>query len=98
MKISTAAKYLGLGILVLAMGVGCATAPEEAPPAESTQMADLKAQAAQAISDARAAVNKARSVDGLWPSTEDVLNQAVAAYDASDYARALELANRARTL
>ncbi len=97
MKISTAAKYLGLGVLVLAMGVGCATAPEEAPPAESTQMADMKAQAAQAISDARTAVNKARSVDGLWPSTEDVLNQAVAAYDAGDYERAIELANRAKS-
>lgn len=97
MKISTAAKYLGLGILVLAMGVGCATAPEEAPPAESSQMTDLKAEAAQAIADARAAVNKARSVDGLWPSTEDVLKQAVDAYDGADYQRAIELANRAKS-
>ncbi len=99
MKIFAATKYLGLGILVLAMGVGCATAPEEAPPPADTssQMADLKAAAAQAIADARAAVNKARSVDGLWPSTEDVLNQAVVAYDAGEFERAVQLANRARS-
>lgn len=98
MKIAMVAKYLGLGALVLAMGVGCATAPEETAPAETmTEVSDLKATAAQAISDARAAVNKARSVDGLWPSTEDVLNQAGAAYDAGDYEKAIQLAKRAQS-
>ncbi|GAB4351661.1 MAG: hypothetical protein Kow006_15760 [Gammaproteobacteria bacterium] len=97
MKIATVAKYLGLSALVLAVGVGCATAPEETAPAEpATEVSDLKAAAAQAIADARAAVNKARSVDGLWPSTEDVLNQASAAYDAGDYEKAIQLAKRAQ--
>lgn len=99
MKMSSAAKYLGLGVLVLALGVGCATAPQEAPPATDTagQMEDLKAAAAEAISDARAAVNKARSVDGLWPSTAELLNSAVAANDGAQFESAIQLANRAKS-
>ncbi len=102
MKKSLAAKYIGLSALVLALGAGCATAPEEAPapvpePAPVEASDELKNAAAEAIAAARAAVNKARSVDGLWPSTEDTLRQAESAYSNGDYERAIQLANRAKS-
>lgn len=98
MKIFTAAKCLGLAVFIATVGVGCATAPQEAAPsAPAPQNQQLKAQAAQAIADARAAVEKARSVNGLPAGTEDKLKQAQDAFNAADYAKAIQLANAAKS-
>ncbi len=93
MKIFSAAKYVGFAVLVLAMGAGCSATPEK----DEGSGANLQSMAAQAIADARKAVERARSVDALWPSTEGFLRDAEAAYDGEDYENGISLANRART-
>ncbi|ROR35076.1 LysM peptidoglycan-binding domain-containing protein [Inmirania thermothiophila] len=89
---------------------GCASAPKEAPreqaqleapqqpsgPTEEEKRAAARAAAAQAIADARAAVARAESVDGLQPGTSATLQAAERAFDAGDYERAKTLADQAR--
>lgn len=82
------AKMLRISVVfALAFGLlaGCATTPSEEQTA-----------AEQAIAEAKAAV--AESQAGGWPNAEaeSLLSQAEEAYDAKDYAKATDLANKSK--
>jgi len=92
MKIIDLFKLTGLIGLVLTVAVGCATAPTEQPAEPGVTQQD----AVDAINAARAAMNQAEAEGYLWRDTGAILGQAEAAYQAGDYAKAVELANQAR--
>lgn len=82
-------------LAALAMGfVGCASTPEE-PAAES---AVSQAAAEKAVADAKAAIAETKKLNNQWTVTDDVMKQAEEALGAGDYARAVELANKAKRL
>ncbi len=93
MKIIEVFKLSGLIGLILTVAVGCATAPTEQPV---EQPAVTQQDAVDAINAARAAMNQAAAEGYLWRDTGKILEEAEAAYKAGDYAKAVELANRAR--
>ncbi len=88
--------------LVLGFVSGCASTPiEEKAPAPQAQRApaaepELSGAAAKAIEEARAAVKKAASVNGLWRDTEDLIKQAEAAVAQGNEETAVKLANKAK--
>jgi hypothetical protein len=87
--------------LVLGLAAGCAsTSPEEKVTAAQTQSApaqrELSGVAAKAIEDARAAVKKAESVNGLWRDPESLIKQAEAALAQGNEATAIKLAQKAK--
>ncbi len=75
-------------LLIMGMSTGCANSPKEpAPP--------TAAQVSQAISDARAEIDKAAALEWVWRDTETYL-MAAEGTAKDDPAGALKLANKAR--
>ena len=89
MKITTLAKYAGLGVMVLGLAMGCASA-------QKGKGVDMAAQAAQAIAAAKAARNKAAAVGYEWRDTGKLIKKAQKALKKKDYKKAIKLANKAR--
>ena len=85
MKIAKMLRMSAVLALVFGLLSGCATTPSEEQTA-----------AEQAIAEAKAAVAEAQA--GGWPNAEaeNLLKQAEEAYDAKDYAKATELANKSK--
>ncbi|SFD19004.1 LysM domain-containing protein [Thiohalospira halophila DSM 15071] len=81
--------YAGLTAAIL-MAAGCAGSPSEGDETTGAESA-----ADRAISEARAAIEKADDRGCLWRDTESILTEAEDAADASEYAEAEELANEA---
>lgn len=90
MKLFQGLKFTALIALVLTIAVGCTSNVQEEP------QDDQKAIAERAIADAKAANEKAKAAGAEWRDTEELINQAQAAYDQADYPKAIELANQAR--
>jgi len=81
-------------ILALGLVAGCATTPQEQPaPAKQGPSAEVT----QAINSAKSAIAKAKSVDWIWRDTEKILKKAEAAAASGDEAKAIKLANQARS-
>src|SRR5512139_3818866 len=85
MKIAKVLRMSAVFALVFGLLAGCATTPSEEQTA-----------AEQAIAEAKAAVAEAQA--GGWPNAEaeNQLKQAEAAYDAKEYPKATELANKSK--
>lgn len=85
-------------VLGLAVGWGSASAAEKVAAAQTENapvQQELSGAAAKAIEDARAAVKKAESVNGLWRDTESLIKQAEAALAQGNEATAIKLAQKA---
>lgn len=81
------ARSLFIIMMVLGLAVGCATTPDETVADQAT--------AEQAISDAKSANAKAKAMDAEWRDTGKMIKSAEEALAAGDYAKAIELANKA---
>lgn len=81
--------YAGLTAAIL-MAAGCAGSPSDGDEATGAEGA-----ADRAISEARAAIEKADDRGCLWRDTESILEDAEEAADAGEYAEAEELASEA---
>ncbi|MFA9460769.1 LysM peptidoglycan-binding domain-containing protein [Thiohalorhabdus sp. Cl-TMA] len=91
--------YLGGMVLgaSLALG-GCASQPTEEAPAEQAEMS-MQEKAAQAVSEAEAAVKKTQQETddwGLWKSTLGILNNAKNSLEQGDYQAAIDAAEQAK--
>jgi len=86
--------YAGLAAASL-MLAGCAGAPADGNGGADDSGAQSAAE--RAISEARAAVEKADERGCLWEDTESILEEAEGAAEEGSYAEAEELANEART-
>ena len=80
-------RLIAIGLLSLVLAAGCATTGD-------TDMG-AKAEAEQAIADAKAALEQAKEVGFAWRDTGKMIDEAQAAYDAGDYATATDLARKA---
>lgn len=84
-------------LAALAMGfVGCASTPEEAAPAAETKPGVTQADAEKAIASAKASIAEAKKLGNEWRDTDALMKQAEEAFGAGDYAKATELANKAK--
>ena len=84
------ARTLFIMMLVLGLAAGCASTPDE-----SDAVAD-QASAEQAIADAKSSNAQAKAMGAEWRDTGKMINSAEEALAAGDYAKAVELANKAR--
>ncbi len=84
MKMRTTARLFAAAVLSLGLLAGCATTGD-----------DKAAAAEQAIADAKAANAEAASMGFEWRDTGTMIKDAQAAFDAGDYDKALDLANKA---
>lgn len=82
-------RLIAIGLISLVLAVGCATTGDG-------QAASAKAEAEQAIADAKAALKRAQDLGYDWRDTGKLIKEAEAAYDAGDYAKATELARKAQ--
>jgi nucleoid-associated protein YgaU len=97
MKIKNMLKYSGLAALVLTVAVGCASTPKEEAAAEPVMQESAASMEAQnAINEAKLAIEKATAAGVAWRDTDKLMEQAEAAMQAGDYAKATALANEAR--
>lgn len=100
MKIARSVACISLSVLMLGLVGGCASKPAEKAASQQTQDASapkvVSAGAGKAIDEARAAVKKAASVNGLWRDTEDLIKQAEAALAQGNEETAIKLANKAK--
>jgi len=94
MKFKNKIKQLSVVLLTASMAVGCASQQkqETAPKAEKGPSAS-----SIAIAKAKAAMKKAKSMDYLWRDTGKVLKKAEKAAAKGDEAKAVKLANKARS-
>ena len=92
MKITNFAKLFMMMLIVLGLTVGCASTPDE----DTTSAAADQATAEQAIADAKSANAEAKAMGAEWRDTGDMIKQAEEALAAGDYAKAIELANKAK--
>ncbi|MBM3394425.1 MAG: hypothetical protein FJY37_07305 [Betaproteobacteria bacterium] len=74
-------------LLVLDLLAGCAVAQPESSG---------RAQAEKALQQAAETIELARTQGALWTTSRDAQAEAVRAYEQSDFATAIRLANRAR--
>jgi len=81
-------RLIAIGLLSLVLAAGCATTGDTDTSA--------KAEAEQAIADAKAAQKRAAEVGYEWRDMAKMIEEAQAAYDAGDYAKATELARKAQ--
>ncbi|VAW67180.1 hypothetical protein MNBD_GAMMA09-3042 [hydrothermal vent metagenome] len=88
MKLNHLIKPFFIMMLVLGLVAGCASTPDEGG---ATQ-----AQAEQAIADAKATNAQAKNMGAEWRDTAKIIGSAEAALAESDYAKAIELANKAQ--
>jgi len=84
-------KYAGLTAAIL-LAAGCAGSPSDGGDSGAT---GAEGAADRAISEARAAIEKAGDRGCLWRDAESILQEAEDAADANEYAEAEELANEA---
>jgi len=75
-------------MLILGLVAGCASTPEESGP--------TREQAEQAIADAKSSNAQAKKMGAEWRDTAKVIKSAEAALGEGDYAKAIELANKAQ--
>jgi len=75
-------------LLILGLVAGCASTPEESGA--------TREQAEQAIADAKSSNAQAKKMGAEWRDTAKVIKSAEAALDEGDYAKAIELANKAQ--
>jgi len=94
MKIMKMVKFSGLAALVLSVAVGCAGAPAE-PSADQVE-ADQQEAAEEAIADAKAKLEEAKSMGAAWRDTDKMIKEAEQALADGDSGKAIELANQAR--
>jgi len=94
MKFKNKIKQLSIVLLTASMAVGCASQQkqEPAPKADSGPSAS-----SIAIANAKAAMKKAKAVDYLWRDTGKFVKQAEKAAKKGDEAKAIKLANKARS-
>lgn len=90
-------KLLGIVVLSLGVTVGCATQqqveePAPAPAAEPAGPSEVE----QAISDAEAAVAKAKALDWIWRDTEKMLKKAKKLAKEGKDEEAIKLANEVK--
>jgi nucleoid-associated protein YgaU len=85
-------RLIAIGLLSLVLAAGCATTGDT----DTGSDASAKAEAEQAIADAKAAQKRAAEVGYEWRDMGKLIDEAQAAYDAGDYARAIELARKAQ--
>ncbi len=95
MKFTLPMKSLSIATLVLSFLVGCSYVQEK-KVAEPTAPA-LSPAVTQALDGARAAIKEAKALDWIWRDTEDFLKDAEAAAAAGDDAKAIKLANSAKS-
>jgi len=94
MKFKNKIKQLSVVLLTASMAVGCASQQkqETAPTAEKGPSAS-----SIAIANAKAAMKKAKAVGYLWRDTGKFIKKAEAAAKKGDEAKAVKLANTARS-
>ena len=81
-------RLIAIGLLSVVLAAGCATTAEPD--------AGLKAEAEQAIADAKAAQQRAADLGYEWRDMAKIIAEAEAAYDAGDYQTAIDLARKAQ--
>lgn len=91
MKIMTLLKHVSVLVLVLGVAIGCASTKE--PEVNEAEQA-----AAAAIASAQAAIEEAAALGAEWRDAQAILDEAKAAYEQGDYAKATELANQAEAM
>ena len=91
----TRAILLTGAVLSLGLAGGCATTSQSAPPAAEQNTA-AKAAAAKAIADAKAAYSEAEAKGYAWTTTGPLIAEAEKAFNAGDYQKATDLANKAK--
>lgn len=100
MKLARSVVCVSLSVLMLGLVGGCASKPTEKAAPQQTQDASapktVSVGAGKAIEEARAAVKKTASVNGLWRDTEDLIKQAEAALAQGNEETAVKLANKAK--
>jgi len=89
MKTSFNVKLLSTAVLSLWLVTGCASS-------SSNGGSKANAEATTAIANANDAIKAAKSNDWIWRDTEKFLEEAKAAADAGDNAKAIKLADKAR--
>ncbi len=89
------ASLLAVAVLSLGVAAGCAVQQEKAPakPVAKTPSPAVT----QALDSARTAIKNAKSHDWIWRDTEKFFKQAEEAARQGDDARAIKLANKARS-
>jgi len=88
MKLNHLIKPFLIMMLTLGLVAGCASTPDEGGA--------TKEQAEQAIADAKSSNAQAKSMDAEWRDTAKIIKSAEAALGEGDYAKAIELANKAQ--
>jgi len=88
MKMTTILKYASLTILILGIAVGCSSTSQES--------ACTPQQAKDAIAAAKAANERAKSMDNEWRDTAKIIEQAEKAQADGKCEEAVKLANQAR--
>lgn len=94
-RMSFPATLLAVAVLSLGLAAGCAVQQDKGP-AEPVAKAPNPA-VTQALESARTAIKNAKSHDWIWRDTEKFLKQAEEAAERGDDARAIKLANKARS-
>ncbi len=84
-------KNLGVVAVVLGLAVGCASTP--VPEIDENERL-----AAEAIASSQSAIEEAAALGAEWRDAQAVLDEAKVAYEATDYLKAIELANRAEAM
>jgi SRSO17 transposase len=95
-RMSSPVTLVAVTVLSLGLAAGCAVQQEKAPAEPATAKAPSPA-VTQALDSARTAIKNARSHDWIWRDTEKFLKQAEEAARKGDDARAISLANKARS-
>ena len=90
MKMNNMFQTLFIMMLVLGLAVGCASTPDDVDT-----MAD-QASAEQAIAAAKTSNAQAKTMGAEWRDTDAMIKSAEEALAAGDYAKATELADKAR--
>ena len=97
MKLHNKIKHLLVLILPIFIFAGCASQQQqEAPPAPAPKVDSGPSASSVAIADAKAAINKAKSVGYLWRDTEKMLKKAEKLASQGKEDEAVKEANAAR--
>ncbi len=89
MKFNHLIKPFFIIMLVLGLVAGCASSPDDAGGAD-------QATAEQAIADAKSSNAQAKKMGAEWRDTGKMIASAEKALEAGDYAKAIDLANKAQ--
>lgn len=83
-------------VLSLGLAGGCATTSQQTQPQATQQSSAAKDAAAQAIAAAKSAYADAKAKGYAWTTTGPLISKAEAAFNAGDYQKATDLANKAK--